>query len=238
MMTWPVIAWLHSKLLLSGILAKGLQLSQQLDEVSGFRYVDARPGCAHSYLLPIVERELESMPWPASGKRVVDVGCGNGSVAGLLHQQGYAVVGIDASSEGVAHAKAQFPGVSFTQASVYDDLASTLGRFPAAICLEVIEHLYAPRDLVKTLAGLLEPGGRLILSTPYHGYLKNVALAVSGKMDQHFTALWDHGHIKFWSPATLASLFRERGFEDIRIRRVGRIAPLAKSMVMVATSPR
>ena len=212
-------------------------MNQRLDEVSGFRYVDALPGCAHSYLLPVVGQELESIPWKGGVKRLVDVGCGNGSAAGFLQKKGYSVVGVDASAEGISQATRQYPDVSFVQGSIYDNLSSTLGRFSAAICLEVIEHLYAPRVLVKTITDLLEPGGKLILSTPYHGYLKNVALALSGKMDQHFTALWDHGHIKFWSPHTLESLFREGGFEDIRIRRVGRIPPLAKSMVMVATCP-
>lgn len=210
-------------------------MSQQLGEVSGFRYENARPGCAHSYLIPLVTRELESHPWRGD-KRVIDVGCGNGSVAGLLHGQGYDVVGVDASVEGIRRATHEHPDVRFVHGSVYDDLSSTLGRFPVAICLEVIEHLYSPRLLVKSLRDLLEPGGKLILSTPYHGYLKNIALALSGKMDQHFTALWDHGHIKFWSVATLTSLFREGGFENIVIHRAGRIAPLAKSMVLVATS--
>jgi 2-polyprenyl-6-hydroxyphenyl methylase/3-demethylubiquinone-9 3-methyltransferase len=73
-----------------------------------------------------------------------------------------------------------------------------------------------------------------VLSTPYHGYLKNLALAVSGKMDAHFTALWDHGHIKFWSRATLATLLREAGFSRVEFLRVGRIPPLAKSMIAVA----
>jgi 2-polyprenyl-6-hydroxyphenyl methylase/3-demethylubiquinone-9 3-methyltransferase len=67
----------------------------------------------------------------------------------------------------------------------------------------------------------------------YHSYLKNLALAVTGKMDQHFTALWEGGHIKFWSAKTLSSLFDGEGFERIGLYRVGRIPQLAKSMVVV-----
>jgi 2-polyprenyl-6-hydroxyphenyl methylase/3-demethylubiquinone-9 3-methyltransferase len=37
-----------------------------------------------------------------------------------------------------------------------------------------------------------------VISTPFHGYWKNIALAVSGKFDDHFTALWNGGHIKFF----------------------------------------
>jgi 2-polyprenyl-6-hydroxyphenyl methylase/3-demethylubiquinone-9 3-methyltransferase len=80
-------------------------------------------------------------------------------------------------------------------------------------------------------------GGTAILSTPYHGYWKNLAMALTGKMDAHFTALWDHGHIKFWSVRTLTLLLEEAGFRDIHFERVGRIPPLAKAMIAVARRP-
>jgi 2-polyprenyl-6-hydroxyphenyl methylase/3-demethylubiquinone-9 3-methyltransferase len=53
-------------------------------------------------------------------------------------------------------------------------------------------------------------------------------------MDAHFTALWDHCHIKFWSVRTLIELLREAGFVDIEFHRVGRILSLAKSKSAVA----
>jgi len=53
-------------------------------------------------------------------------------------------------------------------------------------------------------------------------------------MDAHFTALWDCGHIKFWSASTLSTLLLEAGFKRVRIHRIGRIPPLARSMIAVA----
>ena len=82
---------------------------------------------------------------------------------------------------------------------------------------------------------LLEDGGTAIISTPFHGYWKNLVLALTGKMDHHFTALWDHGHIKFWSMKTLTRLLREAGFRSVRYERVGRVPALAKSMIAIAT---
>ncbi len=75
------------------------------------------------------------------------------------------------------------------------------------------------------------------MSTPYHGYWKNLAMAVTGKLDAHFTALWDGGHIKFWSMRTLRALLEEAGFVDVEFTLVGRIKPLAKSMIAVARRP-
>ena len=103
--------------------------------------------------------------------------------------------------------------------------------------LEVVEHIFDPRRYAKAIYDLLDEGGVAIISTPYHSYLKNVALAVSGKMDAHFTALWDYGHIKFWSTKTLHSLLAEAGFREISFRRVGRVPPLAKSMIALGKRP-
>jgi 2-polyprenyl-6-hydroxyphenyl methylase/3-demethylubiquinone-9 3-methyltransferase len=73
-----------------------------------------------------------------------------------------------------------------------------------------------------------------VLTTPYHGYLKNLALAVTGAMDAHFTALWDGGHIKFWSYRTLRQLLQEFGFGHCEFRGAGRWPALWKSMVVTA----
>jgi 2-polyprenyl-6-hydroxyphenyl methylase/3-demethylubiquinone-9 3-methyltransferase len=56
-------------------------------------------------------------------------------------------------------------------------------------------------------------------------------------MDAHFTALWDNGHIKFWSFKTLKQLLEEFGFIDIKFYRVGRIPIIGKSMIVIATKP-
>lgn len=102
------------------------------------------------------------------------------------------------------------------------------------VSLEVVENVYSPRDHARTLSDLVAPGGHVIVSTPYNRYWKNLALALSGKMEGHFTALWDHGHIKFWSIRTLGVLLREAGFHSIEFQRLGRVSPLAKTMMVIA----
>lgn len=99
---------------------------------------------------------------------------------------------------------------------------------------EVIEHLFNPRLFARRMFDLVKPGGMVVVSTPYHGYWKNLALAASGKLDTHFTALWDGGHVKFWSMKTLRILLADTGFVDIRFERAGRIPVFAKSMIAIA----
>lgn len=196
-----------------------------------YEYADAAHTWSHHYVLPRIERILASRRIEAG--RVLDFGCGNGAMVAWLSSKGFEVVGIDPSESGIAEAARAHPSHEFHRASSEDDLAF-LGRFDLVTCIEVIEHCYDPRGVMQQIHGLLEPGGTAIVSTPYHGYLKNVALAVSGKLDGHFTALWDGGHIKFFSADTLSTLMREAGFQPPEIHRVGRVPPLAKSMIAVA----
>ena len=161
----------------------------------------------------------------------------HGSVAAIIAAKRWSVSGVDPSSKGIAEGKEAYPHLRLEEGSAYDDLVSSFGRFPVVISLEVVEHVYAPREYARTLFDLVECGGTAIISTPYHGYLKNLVLALTGKMDSHFTALWDHGHIKFWSIMTLKRLLVEAGFDDVQFVRVGRIHPLAKSMIAIAHKP-
>lgn len=207
---------------------------KDLNSISGYKFKDASLNEAHSYLVPALLSLLESTGRSPKSLRLLDLGCGNGSIAELLHQQGYSVVGIDPSEDGVRIAKEKYPHLTIDQGSAYDDLANAYGQFDVVVSLEVVEHVYSPRDYAKTIYDLLVPGGIAILSTPYHGYLKNVALAVTGKLDSHFTVLWDNGHIKFWSIRTLTKLLEETGFKNIRFARTGRIPTFAKSMIACA----
>lgn len=203
-------------------------------DISGYSYADAELNDSHGYLLPALRAELARL---SCGKRIFDLGCGNGSIAVAVSEDGWEVTGVDVSAEGIAQAQARHPHLQLRTGSAYDDLAAQYGTFPAVVSLEVVEHLYDPRRYARTLFSLLEPGGTAIVSTPYHGYWKNLALALTGKMDAHFHALWDHGHIKFWSVPTLTQLLQEPGFETPRFERVGRIPPLAKSMIAIARKP-
>lgn len=209
-------------------------------DISGYTYSDSLTNPSHEYLLPTVFAELQRLREGLLGQdaRLFELGCGNGSVAAKISSLGWDVTGVDPSAEGIQRAIVAYPDLKLARGSAYDDLAGTYGTFPVLLSLEVVEHVYAPRDYAQTAFRLLEPGGVAIFSTPFHGYWKNLAMAVTGTMDAHFTALWDHGHIKFWSEKTLTTLLVEAGFEQPRYLRVGRIPPLAKSMIAITRRPR
>lgn len=203
------------------------------NNISGYVWENAELNCSHEYLLPELKRILTTQD-NLKHRRLFELGCGNGSVADELVQLGWSVTGVDPSEQGISQAKLRYPNITLNLGSAYDNLVQEYGQFPFVVSLEVVEHVYAPRKYAATLFDLVEQGGVAIVSTPFHSYWKNLVLALSGKMDNHFTALWDHGHIKFWSERTLQILLEEAGFKEITFKRVGRIHPLAKSMIAIA----
>ncbi|MEN0072973.1 MAG: methyltransferase domain-containing protein [Paracraurococcus sp.] len=203
-----------------------------------YKYEDPLLNSSHRYLLPAAIKLLDAAAGTGLERRVFDLGCGNGSVSAAIAERGYKVTGVDPSERGVALGQARYPKVTLLNRSGYDDLAAEFGTFPLVTCLEVIEHVYYPRKLLKTAFDLVQPGGVLCLSTPFHGYLKNLLLALSGHLDRHFDVLEDNGHIKFFSVPTLRRLLVEAGFTEIEFHLIGRMPVIAKSMMVTARRPR
>ena len=199
-----------------------------------YEYRAANHEVSHSYLLAPVKGLLRDVP---AGAKVLDLGCGNGSFLSLFQDRGGKLYGADFSTTGSQIARENFPGIEFFLAdasSPSGEILDRIGPVDVILSTEVIEHVYDPRGFLRTAHGLLQPGGILVLTTPYHGYWKNLLLAVTGKMDEHFTVLWDHGHIKFWSRKTLTEALRETGFQQIQFVGSGRVPYLWKSMVLRA----
>ena len=171
-------------------------------------------------------------------KSVFDMGCGNGALCRALHQDGYSVVGMEYSQEGYDIARQAYPEITFFQGNIYSPPPSLQETYPAGfdcvISTEVIEHLYSPQKLPLFAAQLLKPEGYLIISTPYHGYVKNCCLSLLNGWDAHHFSLWEGGHIKFWSHKTLTKLLLDAGFRVAEFHGCGRVPYLWKSMIVVA----
>lgn len=186
------------------------------------------------YITPQVLRILGDQ----GAMRVCDLGSGNGALVAALRDAGYYAVGVEYDSQGVALAQMNNPGINFYNLGVQDDPAVVLTAeaqpFDAVVSTEVVEHLFSPHLLPIFARQLLRGGGWLVISTPYHGYLKNLALSIFNKWDKHHTPLWHGGHIKFWSRKTLTKLLEENGFKVIEFHGAGRFPWLWKSMILVA----
>lgn len=202
-------------------------------------HYDATTKVPHSYAV-YGDRLTASLPQPVNGLRLLDLGCGRGFWSEHFSRSGANVIGVDASSGGIERARASYPSLDFRQLAITEDLLDVLGETPfdAVVSIEVVEHVYDPRGFARACFNALRPGGTLVITTPYHGYFKNLAISLIDGWDKHFTALWDGGHVKFWSRDTLTRLLKEIGFVDIRFQYCGRVPLLWMGMIAVATKPR
>lgn len=189
---------------------------------------------AHQYIAEPILNLLTA----ANNQSILDLGCGNGALVKYLIHHKFNAYGTDASPSGIAIAS-KFDSARFAlQDLSTEELPPAFEHliFDTIISTEVIEHLYDPRKFIDFCKKILlkNGGGEIILSTPYHGYLKNLVLALAGKWDQHADPLWDGGHIKLWSKATLTRLLAEKGFTVTDFVGCGRLPYLWKSMVIKA----
>lgn len=167
---------------------------------------------------------------------ILDLGCGNGHFVSYLVKQGYDAYGTDASENGIAIAKKEYPGRFFLQDLSTDKLPVELQKlkFDTIVSTEVIEHLYNPDGFIEFCKNVLQKHDELIISTPYHGYWKNLLLAILDKWDSHHDPTWHGGHIKFWSKKTLTKLLTDKGFTVTEFKGCGRAPYFWKSMIIKA----
>jgi 2-polyprenyl-3-methyl-5-hydroxy-6-metoxy-1,4-benzoquinol methylase len=184
------------------------------------------PTQAHAYILPAIIKLL-----PGGRLSILDTGCGNGFIAGKLSALGHEVIGMDLSEDGIAIARSAHPHLKFEVGSVYDDLRTIIDEVDVVISSELIEHLFSPQSYLKNVQHVVRPGGCIILSTPYHGYAKNILISLLGLWDKHHTVDQEGGHIKFFSEYTLTRMLQASGFGDITFNNAGRVPWLWKSMV-------
>lgn len=195
--------------------------------------------CAHKYLYKTIENIFSEFKIPVTAK-ILDAGCGGGYVLNNLYSSGYKDIwGVDISESGIKVAQNSYNELQnrFNVHNVYDK--SLPSSFPGSgydvvLSVEVIEHLYNPRLYLKNINSWLKKGAYLILTTPYHGYLKNLAISLANKFDSHCDPITEGGHIKFFSKNTLYRLFQETGCSPLRFYGSGRFPFLWKSMVIIS----
>ena len=200
-----------------------------------YGYRDAGPSHSQTYLNSALGQIIAGRAWPPPA-RALDYGCGNGWFANWLATRGFETTGVDISPSGIEVARRSFSSVAFTTDVSSESLARQ-GPFDLVTCIEVIAHCFVPSDELGRIREALKPGGLLVLSSPYHGYLKFLALAATGRMEQHLDTSWAGAYVHHFTPRSITKLLEDNGFSDVAIIQAGRVPALAKSMIVTGTRP-
>jgi len=158
--------------------------------------------------------------------RILDYGCGSAGMVQFFHENGYQVDGMDISEFIITKNRKEFPHLSF-KVGTPDTLAPYPDQsFDAIFSSEVIEHVYDVNFVFSEFNRLLRPGGQLLLTTPYHGLVKNLVIALF-YFEKHYSPTFEH--IRFYTQKSLGRMCRAHEFTPVKWSRVGRIGPLAMS---------
>lgn len=166
------------------------------------------------------------------GARVLDAGCGGGDFSEVINSFGYTATGTDLSESAIRFARNRFPKLDFAVGGPETLLPDHAGKFAAAWSSEVIEHVYDVYGFLCAVHECLAPGGILVLTTPYHGLIKNIVIDLFNYA-KHYDPF--AGHIRFFDKRSLDRVLRHCGFTPIKWMGYGRPWPLYKSFFVVAS---
>jgi 2-polyprenyl-3-methyl-5-hydroxy-6-metoxy-1,4-benzoquinol methylase len=169
------------------------------------------------------------------GKRLLDVGAGSGKLVRFLRG-----CGIDA--HGIEPSRALFDrflagDTAFTRATLDELRASTPKTFDIVTAFDVIEHVPDPREFLRGVAALLEPGGTLFASTP------DVDSAVATTFGRRWHFYYSY-HLSYLGPKTIARAAAPHGLRVMdsrhrgRLRSVGYMIRYAAELIGGTSAPR
>jgi 2-polyprenyl-3-methyl-5-hydroxy-6-metoxy-1,4-benzoquinol methylase len=152
--------------------------------------------------------------------RALDVGCGEGVFAAELARAGLSVVGVDVAAEPLRRARQRHPALDLRIVPAEGSWPLEDASFDVVWAGETIEHVADAAGWLSEVRRVLRSGGRLILSTPAHGRLAMLGLALSRRrLDAHFDPRGDH--LRFYTRRTLERLLEDFGFNDVELRGAG-----------------
>lgn len=166
-----------------------------------------------------------------AGEYVLDMGCGGGKFTSWMLQAGYTAQGMDISSNALRMAKCNNPDVSFELLAPDGSIPASDDKFSAVWCTEVIEHILDVHIFLSEIRRVLKPGGILILTTPYHGFLKNL-LIVLLKFDRHFNP--EYSHIRYFDKKGLSRCLNRAGLSPCNWSGIGRFYLFWRTWFVVA----
>ena len=185
----------------------------------------------HNYLIKSVENIIKIEN--TSNIELLDIGCGNGYLTQKISKFFKHSTGIDLSRTGIEKAqKLKSDKLEFKNIGL-EEIINQGKKFKFITSFEVIEHQYLPDDFLNQINKILTDDGKLLISTPYHGYFKNLLINLLGKHDYHYNPLWRHGHIKFFSIKTLTNLLKKCNLKVVKKKFSGRFYPISNSMIFL-----
>ena len=150
-----------------------------------------------------------------SGTTVADIGCGGGILAESMATAGATVTGVDMAEGPLAvarlHQHESDANVNYRQATAEELASEEAESFDVVTCLEMLEHVPDPSQVIRSCAELVKPGGHVFFST-INRNPKSFAFAIVGaEYVLKLLPAGTHDYEKFIRPSELESWARPAG---------------------------
>jgi 2-polyprenyl-3-methyl-5-hydroxy-6-metoxy-1,4-benzoquinol methylase len=146
------------------------------------------------------------------GARVLDVGCSSGNFGQALEQlKGCTVVGVDLNADDIATASARISEAYVLDVNDAEALAR-LGTFDVVVAADVLEHMYDPREVLRSLTVPLGENGILVYSIPNMAHTSVRLGLLAGEFVYTETGLLDRTHMHFYDHQEIASMFADANY--------------------------
>ncbi len=162
-------------------------------------------------------RDLKA-PRPFEGLRLLDIGCGGGLLSEPMARLGATVIGADAAERNIPVAKlhAEQSGLEIDyRHCAAEDLAAAGEQFDIVLAMEIIEHVSDTQSFVNTCAGLLKPGGLMIMSTLNRNPKSYLVAIVGAERVMRWLPVGTHEWKKFVTPDELYDLIRNAALDPV-----------------------
>jgi trans-aconitate methyltransferase len=160
----------------------------------------------HAGFVPALGAGIFEKLAPLAGERVLDLGCGDGSLTERLIERGALVIGVDASPEMVAAARAR--GID---AHVMDATRLTFDReFDAVFSNAVLHWIHDQDAVLDGVARALVPGGRFVAEFGGHTNIAGISVALRAVLGHRRIPYTRHWY--YPTPAAYSALLEKHGF--------------------------
>lgn len=174
--------------------------------------------------------DLEAQTAPAyvvalvgSDKRVLEVGCGPGSITKMLAAEGQCrVTGLELDLSAIEKVKPFCEEVlqADLNSSTWPELVADKERFDVVVAADVLEHLYDPWSTLKLMAPLISDEGYLVISLPHVGHAAVASCLLTGDFEYRDWGLLDRTHIRFFGLRNIEQLFEQAQLKIVDVRFV------------------